>query len=493
LRIPLPTNLRTRLTFWYLAVLAALLIVYATLVLAFQYVVLTRQIVHDEIQDVVTVEGLLYFDSHGDLKLRQDYYSRPQSHLLVDRMMEVRDRYGDILYRSPTLNGMPLGGPNRRGEGDAGFDERIVRLRDGSHVFMVSHIHTMQGQTLIIRLGYSLAQLRARMVQFVLLLLVAVPVAFVVAGIAGQAIAKKALRPLEKMADCAESITAGNLSSRLDVANPNDELGHMARVFNSLLDRLEQAFAQLHRFTADAAHELRTPLAALRTIGEVALEKGQDSEEYREALGSILEETARLNETISSLLLLAKAETMQPGDQQTVFVASDLVDEILNLLQVITDERGITVIQEGKSAGQVGLCADRGLLRVAILNVLHNALKFSPSGATLRIAFLRSDVPVPLLRIAFQDQGPGIAPGEHHRVFERFFTSTARGTAQESGTGLGLSVAKLVIDRIGGEIKFSEETMAGAKCIITLPIWRGPPDKCEVSVGCCPSDRERRS
>jgi signal transduction histidine kinase len=471
LRIPLPTNLRTRLTLWYLAVLAALLIVYAILVLAFQYLVLTRQIVHDEIQDVVTVEGLLYFDSHGDLQVRQDYYSRPQSHLLVDRMMEVRDRYGDVLYRSPTLNGMPLGGPNRQGEGDAGFDERIVRLRDGSHVFVVSHIHTMQGQTLIIRLGYSLASLRARMVQFVLLLLIAVPIALLLAGIAGHGIAKRALRPLEKMAARAEGITANSLSSRLDVANPNDELGHMARVFNSLLDRLEQAFAQLHRFTADAAHELRTPLAALRTIGEVALEKGQGAEEYREALGNILEETARLNETISSLLLLAKAEAMQTGDQQTVFIASELVDEVLNLLQIVIEERNITVIQESKSAGLINVQAERGLLRVAILNVLHNALKFSPSGSALRISYLHSDEPSAMLSITFHDQGPGIAPGEHQRVFERFFTSSARGTASDSGTGLGLSVAKLVIDRIGGEIWFDEETTVGAKCIIALPIF----------------------
>jgi signal transduction histidine kinase len=336
---------------------------------------------------------------------------------------------------------------------------------------MVSHIHTMQGQTLIIRLGYSLTPLRARMVQFVLLLLIAVPIALVVAGIAGQAIARRALRPLEKMAARAEGITAGNLSNRLDVANPDDELGHMARVFNSLLDRLEQTFAQLHRFTADAAHELRTPLAALRTIGEVALEKGQGSEEYRDALGNILEETARLNETISSLLLLAKAEAMQPGDQQTVFVASDLVDEILSLLQVVTDERNITVTQEGKSAGQASLRADRGLLRVAILNVLHNALKFSPNGSALRISYLHSDEPSPTLSIMFHDQGPGIAQGEHQRVFERFFTSSARGTASESGTGLGLSVARLVIDRIGGEIWFDEETTDGAKCIIALPIF----------------------
>jgi heavy metal sensor kinase len=470
LRSPLPTNLRTRLTLWYLAVLAILLLVYATLVFAFQYAALTRQIVHDEVQDVETVEGLLFFNSQGTLQLRQDYYSRSQSHLLIDRMMEVRDLHGNVLYRSPTLKGMPLGGANRAGEGDASFDQHIARLQDGSHVLLISHIHVMQGRTLLIRLGYSLAPLRARMLQFLLLLLIAIPVALALAGVAGQTIAQRALRPLERMAARAEGITASNLNSRLDIGNPDDEMGHMARVFNHLLDRLEEAFIQLQRFTADAAHELRTPLASLRTIGEVALEKGQVADEYREALGNILEETARLSQTIDSLLLLAKAEVTQPGNQQTVFIATELVDEILDLLEVVIEERHVSVIQEGKPAGELSVRADRSLLRVAILNVLHNALKFSPNGSALKISYSRSQNPSPTLRIVFEDQGPGIARGEHQRIFERFFTSSAQATASQSGTGLGLSVAKLVVERIGGAIWFDEEVRQGAKCILDLPM-----------------------
>jgi signal transduction histidine kinase len=434
--------------------------------------VLTRQIVHDEIQDVETVEGLLYFNSEGTLQLRQDYYSRPQSHLLIDRMMEVRDSSGNILYRSPTLNGMPLGGASHKGEGDTSFDQRIIRLRDGTYVLAISHIHSMQGRELIIRLGYSLAPLRVRMLQFMLLLLLAVPVALALAGLAGQVIAKRALRPLEQMAVRAEGITASSLSSRLEVRNPDDELGQMARVINHLLDRLEQAFFQLQRFTSDAAHELRTPLTSVRTIGEVALEKGHGSEEYREALGSILEETGRLNETIESLLLLAKAEATQPGDRQTAFSASDLVNEVLSLLEVVIEERNITVIQENDSDNRVEVLADRSLLRVAILNVLHNALKFSPNKSILKISYSCSATTPEKLLIAFQDQGPGIPPGEHQQVFERFYTSSARVTVSQSGTGLGLSVAKLVVDRIGGEVWFDEETLDGAKCIIALPIFQ---------------------
>ena len=470
MKFPRPTNLRSRLTFWYVSVLAALLLIYAVIVFAFQYAALSRQLFHDEVQDVITVEGLLYFDGQGTLRLRDNYFSRPQSHLLVDRMMEVRDLSGKVLYRSATLKEMPLGGSSRPGEGDADFDARIVRLRDGSHVFVISHIHTMQGRSLLIRLGYSLVPLRDRMFQFFLLLLIAIPLALAIAATAGQIIAKRALRPLQQMATRAEGITVSNLNDRLVIENPNDELGHMGRVFNHLLDRLEQAFNQLQRFTADAAHELRTPIASLRTVGEVALEKGQGSAEYQEALSNILEETERLNETIESLLLLSKAESTGSANSKTVFPASELVNEVLSLLQVLMEERHISISREGELIGRAGVRANRSLLRTALLNVLHNALKFSPNNSTLAITYSRSVDPDPKLIMTFQDQGPGIAPGEHKRVFERFFTSAAQSTASKSGTGLGLSVTKLVIDRIGGDVWFDEEMQAGAKCIIILPI-----------------------
>jgi signal transduction histidine kinase len=109
------------------------------------------------------------------------------------------------------------------------------------------------------------------------------------------------------------------------------------------------------------------------------------------------------------------------------------------------------------------------LLRVAFLNVLHNALKFSPEGSTLRISYVRSQVPHASLSIAFQDEGPGIATGEHQRVFDRFFTSASQRTFSGSGTGLGLSVAKLVIDRVGGRVWFDESVSSGARCVVDLP------------------------
>ncbi|SDE93930.1 sensor histidine kinase [Terriglobus roseus] len=465
----LPSNLRTRLTFWYVGVLAVLLLVYAAIVFAFQYAVLTKQIVHDEIQDVVTAEGLLYFDYAGTLQLRQDYYSRPQSRLLVDRLMEVRDSSGRVLYRSPTLGNMSLGGPVRAGEGDVDFNERLVRLADGTHVLLISHIHGMNGQQLLIRLAYSMAPLRARMIQFLVVLLIAIPVALLIAGAAGQAIAKRALRPVEEMAMRAEGITAKNLHDRLEVVNPEDELGQLALVFNHLLDRLEQSFEQLQRFTADAAHELRTPIAALRTIGEVALQDESGDEVCKEALSSILEETSRLSETVDALLLLARAETTQGGQEPEAWPLQSLVDEVLNLLEVLIEEKGLLVVQDGEAIGRRSVRADRGLLRIALMNVIHNAVKFSPRDGSLRIGYALCDTDSQAIQVAVEDSGPGIANGEHKRVFDRFFTSSTRDTIAHTGTGLGLSVSKLVIERIGGTIHFDSAAEVGARCVICLP------------------------
>jgi signal transduction histidine kinase len=142
------------------------------------------------------------------------------------------------------------------------------------------------------------------MFQFLFRLLIALPLTLAIAALVGQAIARRALRPLEEMTARAGCITANNLNDRLVISNPDDELGHMARVLNHLLQRLDEALHQLQRFTADAAHELHTPLASLRAIVEVALEKGDKPEKYREAIGSILEETNRLNETLTAYCCL---------------------------------------------------------------------------------------------------------------------------------------------------------------------------------------------
>jgi hypothetical protein len=155
-----PKSVRNRLTLWYVGVLACILTVFVATAYIFQFTILRSQIYHDEIQDVETVEGLLYFDTQGILRLRQDYYSHPQSRLLVDRLMEVRDPSNNILYRSDTLKSMSLG------EGGASFNERTERLANGTWILMISHRHPVEGRMLLIGLGYSLSPVASRLERF---------------------------------------------------------------------------------------------------------------------------------------------------------------------------------------------------------------------------------------------------------------------------------------------------------------------------------------
>jgi signal transduction histidine kinase len=465
------TNIRTRLAVWFVVILAGILTVYIAAVFIFQYALLERQIFHDEIQDVETVEGLLYFDPHGFLRLEESYHTHPQSRLLEDRLMEVRDLAGNILYSSETLHGSSLGGASFMDEGADSYNQRSLKLVDGTRVLLISHLHPVQGKLVLIRLGYSMASLHDQMLRFFFLLLLATPIALVLAGIAGSSIARRALLPLDQMAARAEQITASSLHDRIAIENPHDELGRMARVLNHLLERLQQAFAQLQHFTADAAHELRTPLASIRAAGEVALQNPLEEAQYKEAISGMLEETIRLNQTIDGLLLLSRAETVQLDSSPTSFSLADLVREILSLLEVLIEERHLIVLEESGDAVREPLFADRSLIRVALLNVVHNAVKFSPNHSTLRITYGRAERDGSIFsRICIHDSGPGIASGEHARVFDRFFTSSIhQAPAHNRGAGLGLSIAKLIVERSGGAIFFDDSAVHGARCCVELP------------------------
>lgn len=464
-------SVRVRLAVWFAAILAVVLTIYIGVVFAFQYVLLERQIFHDEVQDVETVEGLMYFDAAGSLHIQENYHSQPQSRLLVDRLMEVRDMSGMLLYRSDTLKDSPLGGSTLPNEGASSFNERHIRLSNRTPVLVISHIHPVQGKLVLIRLGYSLAPLYDRMEHFFFLLLLATPVGLLLAGFAGYSISRRALLPLDQMAARSEQITAHNLSDRLFIENPDDELGRMARAVNHLLDRLEQAFLQLQRFTSDAAHELKTPLTALRAMGEGVLETSHDEEIYRETIGGMLEETAHLHQTIEGLLLLAKTETTKAIRNSDSFSMPELVDEILVLLDVLLDERHIRVEQDGRDRSEFPLRADRSLIRIALMNVIHNAIKFSPNDALITISYCTDrSSDRPLQRLCVQDSGPGIPPDELERVFDRFFTGTSPKTLPQRGAGLGLSIAKLIVERSDGEIAFElKPSGQGTKCCIGLP------------------------
>jgi heavy metal sensor kinase len=468
---PRPTYIRTRLTLWYIAIFSVVIALYVCAACGIQYWQLNDQLYHAEVQDMETVEGLLYFDGNGHLQLDEDYHSHAWSRLLLDRYMEVLDPWGNVLFRNQKLNGHSLGGaPLPQEAAVSHFAERF-RLPDGTHVLAVSHFHPVEGRRVLIRIAYSTEHLRVRVLEMLAVLMLVLPLALVAAGFAGYRVAGKALTPVSAMAALTEQITASQLSRRVPVENPDDEFGRMALVLNGLLERLEESFQKLRRFTSDVSHELRTPLASMRSVGEVGLQQKHSGEEYKDIIGSMLEEVARLTSMIDTLLTISQADSGTLRLNRTVFPIMDLVEESVAVVGVLAEEKKQSIVVSGEDALQV--FADRGFLRMAVVNLLDNAVKYSPPGTAIQIRLqpVNGEAPHPRqFNLAIRDEGPGIPPSEASRVFDRFYRLDESRTRDSGGAGLGLAIAKWSIEAHGGKILLESVPGNGAAFSIRLPL-----------------------
>jgi len=295
------------------------------------------------------------------------------------------------------------------------------------------------------------------------------PFTLAAASIAGYAMAKRALDPIGQIAQRAEQITTERLHDRLPVES-NDELGQLARVLNQMLSRIDQSFEQLRRFTADASHELRTPLASIRSVGEVGLQKDATPEEYRDTIGSMLEEINRLTNLVDSLLTLSRADAGQIPMKFEVFPVADIMEEAASLLDILIEEKHLRFNFEGEKNALVR--GDRLILRQAAVNILHNAVKFTPAGGNISARVCCEGSRIVL---SITDNGPGI-PTEHlTKVFDRFYRVGPARTGENKGAGLGLSIAQWAARAHDGEIGLSAAPEGGCTFWIRLPLASSNP------------------
>ena len=275
-----------------------------------------------------------------------------------------------------------------------------------------------------------------------------------------------ALSPIGRMARRVHEINAERLSARLDVENPHDELGSLAKSFNETLARLERSFEQLRRFTSDASHELRTPLTAIRSVGEVGLQKQGAVEDYREAIGSMLEEAGRLSHLVDSLLTIARAESGQIQLERTTISVLPFVRDTVSVLDVLAEEKGQNLSIEGDETAQVQ--ADGAILRQVLINLLDNAIKYSPAGARISVHVLSTDNQT--VAVEIMDNGPGIPPEHRDKVFDRFYRIDEGRSREAGGTGLGLAIAKWGAEAHGGRLELDCPADGGCIFRLRLPV-----------------------
>lgn len=460
-----PRRLRTRLTLSYVCVLAALLVLAwgGTCTLLFWQ--LRGQLDNFDIQEIETVEGLFFFTPGGQLQVREDYHNHPESKEVIERYLEVLSPDGAVLFRNDRLGKRPLGDLPIKGEGVGGYSERSLRLSDGTRVRAVSRFHYLDSHPLLIRLAHSEEPLYARLRELLLASLVVLPVMLGIAWLAGYGLARRALMPIQQMARQAQEITPEKLHARLPNDDTDDELGQLARVFNATLGRLEEAFEQLRRFTSDASHELRTPLAMIRSVGEVGLQKDGTRADYRDIVGSMLEEVNRLTSLVENLLTISRADSGHIQLQRTVVPVMALAREAVGLFEILIEEKSQLAVLEGDEWLQIE--ADRLVLRQALVNIVHNAVKYSPTGEVISVRIGNGSGNQ--VSIEIQDNGPGIPAEDQPKVFDRFYRVDKARWRESGGAGLGLSIAKWAVEAHGGTIVLSSEPNKGCTFRISLP------------------------
>lgn len=463
-----PKHIRMRMTLWYVFVLGGTLLIYSIGISALLLWQLQRQLGKHAIEDIETVEGLIEIKPDGKVDLREDYHNHPQSRRVEERLLEVLSPEGQVLYKNERLGSRFLGGRPLSREGQGGYSERFAQLQDGTPVRVVSRYHILNGRPLLIRLAYSEREIWENFKKLLTAMLPGLPVALGLAGFSGYLLASRALVPITEMARRAEQISMERLSTRLAVEN-DDEVGHLAQVFNEMLARLEQSVEQLRRFTADAAHEFRTPLASLRSVGEVGLQKERSSSEYRDVIGSMLEETNRLTRLVQSLLTLSRADAGQISLQSGIIPVMGLVRDSAALLEALMEEKQHHLVLQGDENARVS--GDGLFLRRAFLNLIHNAIKYSPLGGTIAISV---DVdPQGSVIAAMKDTGPGIPPEHREKVFDRFYRIDRARGRDSGGAGLGLAIVNWVVRAHRGNIRVESGADGGSFFRIQLPPTKG--------------------
>jgi len=322
----------------------------------------------------------------------------------------------------------------------------------------------------IVQVGSPLEEIEEALRQLLLILLVAVPSVLILAVVGGLFLANKALRPVDEITNTARKIgSSGDLSQRIRLKRKvDDEIGRLAATFNEMIAKVENSFQQIKRFTADASHELKTPLTILRGEIEVGLKRLRTPEEYQKILASNLEEVKHMSRMVEDLLTLARADMGALELRKEVVDLGGRVREVWEEVRLWAEDKGVELLFQ--EDGEARIMGDRGRLRQLALNLIDNAIKYTPSGGRVELRVVRDGDEV---TFSVADTGEGIPAEDLQRIFERFYRVDKARSRQRGGTGLGLSICKWIAEAHGGRISAESELGRGSKFHVFLPLYRG--------------------
>jgi heavy metal sensor kinase len=320
------------------------------------------------------------------------------------------------------------------------------------------------GGSFLVEVGASTAAMDGVLRRLRLTLLVGVPLIIAGALVSGYLMMKRALRPLDRIAQRAEKVSSRNFGERLPVVRSGDEIEQLTTALNRMMERLEESFHHISRFSADVSHELRTPLAILRGELESVAERQQLSTEMLETIGSALEEIERVTRIVNHLLEISRLEAGQAVRERVLIDLGQLVTNTAEQMRLLAEEKSISVLY--LIASHVEVEGDSLLLKQVVVNLLDNAIKYTPPQGSVRL-MVEAREKYSVLEV--QDTGVGISPQDLPHICERFYRADKARSRNSGGAGLGLSIVKSICAVFGGEIKIFSKEGEGTRVRIQLP------------------------
>ncbi len=445
-----PLPIRVRLTLWYSAVLAISLALLGAAAWFGIRASLYRAVDADLLGRAVGVRQSLEHELTS--RSAEEAKDELAEHGRGDAL-QIRDDRGIWLYRAPRAidTQTPLE-PLK-----VGADPRLTRITIGGFPFRsVTAAATIDGRLYTFQIVEPLHDIEAALNQFRRLMTIVLPLLLVIATAGGYAISRRALAPVDALTSSARAISVHNLSQRVPAPRTGDELERLSRTLNEMLHRLDLAFQQTRQFTADASHELRTPVAFMRTVAEVLLRQPRTDEEWRAGVRDIHGELVRTSALIEGLMMLARADARA---EPRAFSRLDLREPINAAVHRARALGAARTVGVSYSKGRlVALDGDVSLLERLFAILLDNAVKYTPDGGTVTVGLVMSDDSAV---VEVRDTGIGIAPEDLPHVFDRFYRSDKARARETGGSGLGLAIARWIADVHGATIAATSEPGRG--------------------------------
>jgi heavy metal sensor kinase len=498
LRRSVPFSLRLQVAAWYTATFALLLLL--TGAVFYQYLEHTLEAsVDTDLQlraQQITAGAVIrngtvsLYNVTGDLpgfgETSQNIPAQPVD-VNYGVLVRLLDAHGRLLGETPAFRALqvpaasvtqPLGGTPWQG---------TIKTPEDQEVRLYSRTLTNQGKTVaVIQVGESLANLRTLLHQLVAALLVVGFLVLLACAAGSYWLAARSFAPIQRLAETARKIKAGDLHQRVPVPPVRDEVQYLAVTLNEMLNSLDQSFSRQRRFVADASHELRTPVAVIRNKAEVALLRPRSQDDYCTVLHSIHAETGRLSHLISDLLALARGDEGQARFEREVVRLDLLIESVAANADVLARERGLHL--SVRVPQPITLIGDEARLIQVIMNLLDNAIRYTNAGGQVQVSLTASPQTAQLIVC---DTGIGIAPEHVPHIFERFYRADpARRRTGGSGTGLGLAIVAWIVQAHGGSIGVESQMERGSCFTVTLPLTpftRESDTRTEGDVGIAPA------